>query len=176
MRSHSWVSPKCIVRPSSLAGKGVFACEPIAEEEVVCVWGGVVVTSEEVTQRDERFPGYHDRCIAVHHGFWLGPVSAAEGDDSEYFNHSCDANTGIKGQIVLVARRPIAVNEEITFDYETAETALPPFICHCGSPLCRKSIDGSASRQLAFREQYAGFLSWHIEQSSTPRGADSSTR
>jgi len=40
MRIHSWVSPKCEVRPSPLGGFGVFAAEPMIANDLICIWGG----------------------------------------------------------------------------------------------------------------------------------------
>ena len=46
----------------------------------------------------------------------------------------------------LVARRPIAPGEGVTFDYDTTEEDLRGdrggFECHCGTPSCRKFILG----------------------------------
>ena len=47
MRLHSWLSPKCHVGESSLAGIGVFASRPLAEGELVAVWGGVIYTARK---------------------------------------------------------------------------------------------------------------------------------
>lgn len=164
MRIHSWLSPKCVAAPSALAGRGVFAVADIAPGELVCVWGGLVVTAAELKAMRSANSLADDGCIAVHDGFWLSSVPGAGVDSTELFNHSCDANAGIKGQIVLVARRAIPEGGEVTFDYETAEVELPPFACRCGSAQCRGTIDGSAWTDAAFVERYEGYLSWYIEQ------------
>jgi len=36
------------IRPSPVAGKGMFARAPIEEGEIVIVWGGIVLTEEDV--------------------------------------------------------------------------------------------------------------------------------
>lgn len=57
-----------------------------------------------------------------------------------YLNHSCDPNAAMVG-LTLVALRPIALWEEITFDYNTTEFEMStPFTCqcgHCGGTLIR---------------------------------------
>ena len=63
-----------------------------------------------------------------------------------------------------MARRPIAVGEEVTFDYETAATDLLQFRCRCWAVQCRGLIDGTSSRYHAFCRRHAGYLSWYVEQ------------
>jgi len=50
-------------------------------------------------------------------------------------NHSCEPNAGFRGDLVLVARRDIGPEEEITWDYSTAidEEEFPGFACCCGA-------------------------------------------
>jgi len=103
--------------------------------------------------------------IPVAPGFTLGPVTIDDAvDDTDLFNHSCDPNVGVVGQIVLVARRPIGVGEELTFDYDTVETAETPFECRCGARECRRIIDGSSWKNPAFRQAHAGYLSWNVQE------------
>jgi len=50
-----------------------------------------------------------------------------------YLNHSCDPNAAL-ARTSLVALRPIASSEQITFDYNTTEYEMStPFACHCGA-------------------------------------------
>jgi hypothetical protein len=63
-------------------------------------------------------------------------------EDSFFFNHSCEPNAGIKGQIFLIAMRDIRKGEEVTFDYamclhETKEARQYRMKCRCESPNCR---------------------------------------
>lgn len=44
MRLASYRSPKTVVRPSRIVGRGLFADAPIAEGEIVCVKGGHLLT------------------------------------------------------------------------------------------------------------------------------------
>jgi len=50
-------------------------------------------------------------------------------------NHSCEPNAGFCDGLVLVARRAIDAEEEITWDYSTAidEEDFPGFACCCGA-------------------------------------------
>jgi uncharacterized protein len=163
MRIHSLLSPKCRVERSPISGCGVFAAEPFEAGELVAVWGGKIYTAEEVTRLAQIFPHFNTHTVSVCKGYFLGSENLFEMDDAEFFNHSCDANVGIRGQIILVARRPIAAGEELTFDYDTTEVEAQPFVCRCRSPLCRGTIDGSAWRDPAFVARNREYLSWYIQ-------------
>jgi uncharacterized protein len=162
MRIHSLVSTKCRVERSEISGCGVFAAEPFAAGEIVAVWGGKVYTAEEVARLAEVFPHFNTHTVSVCQGYYLGSENLFELDDAEFFNHSCEANVGIRGQIILVARRAISAGEELTFDYDTTEVSAEPFACRCGSPLCRRAIDGSGWRDPAWVERNREYLSWYI--------------
>lgn len=50
-----------------------------------------------------------------------------------YLNHSCSPNATFQG-VDLIALRPIAAGESITFDYNTTEFEMAePFTCQCGA-------------------------------------------
>ena len=61
-------------------------------------------------------------------------------------SHSCDPNAFfIDDKRWLYALRDIQKGMEITIDYERTEAIISnPFICRCGSPNCRRVIDGSS--------------------------------
>lgn len=164
MRIHSLVLPKFAPKLSPVAGRGLFACEPIAAGEVVSIWGGKVYSAEEVERLAIGFPHFATHTISVCDGFYLGSENLFELDDAELFNHSCEPNTGVQGQILVVARRPIATGEELTFDYDTTETSAEPFTCHCGSARCRGTIAGSAWCDAGFVQANWPWLSWYIQE------------
>lgn len=162
MRIHSQLSPKCRVDRSKIAGRGVFADQPFEPGELVAIWGGIVYTAEEVGLLAQVIPHFNTHTLSVCEGYYLGSGNLYEFDDAELFNHSCEPNVGVRGQIVLVARRQIAAGEEMTFDYDTTEVSAEPFNCLCGHRRCRGIIDGSGWRDPAFVERNHGFLSWYI--------------
>src|SRR5216684_4057525 len=129
-----YLSPKLEARPApNKGGMGVYACEPIRRGEVVAMWGGRVIPVEEIYYYNEELRRY---LIQVEEGLFLTPSWPTE--PAEYFNHSCDPNTGLSGQSALVAMRDIEPGEEVCFDYAMSEShPLFEFDCHCGSPLCR---------------------------------------
>ncbi len=166
MKRHSYLSPKCWTRQSPIHGRGVFAKQAIAQEEMIALWGGIIYSLEEVTEIAKHHPHFETHTVSIYKDFYLGPLdtNASQLDDTELFNHSCDPNAGVKGQIVIVARRPILQGEEICFDYDTTETAATPFVCRCRAPECRGLIDGSAWKNASFRARHHGYFSWYIEE------------
>lgn len=58
-----------------------------------------------------------------------------------YTNHSCAPNSGIAGDQLLVALRPIKPGDEIRFDYSTTMSEdYWTMECRCGEPECRGVI------------------------------------
>ena len=170
MRIHSLLSPKCRVLQSTISGKGIFAIEPFQKGELVAVWGGKIYTLDEVSQLSILFPQFGTHTVSVFPGYYLGSENLFEFDDAELINHSCDANVGIKGQIILVARRKIQSGEELTFDYDTTEIVAEPFQCQCGSAKCRNIIDGGAWKDDQFIIDNKDFLSWYILERIKEKG------
>ena len=165
MRIHSLLSPKCRVAGSGINGQGIFALEPFESGELVAVWGGKVYTTDECERLGQAVPHMLTHTISLHEGYYLGSENLFEFDDSELFNHSCNPNVGVKGQIILVARREISKGEELTFDYDTTETAADPFTCQCGWQECRGTIEGKAWLDDDYVTRNWAFLSWHVQES-----------
>ena len=63
-------------------------------------------------------------------------------------NHSCDPNCGVRtnatGAPDLIARRIIAADEEVTFDYAMRNYSIEHFprVCECGARICRRCVTG----------------------------------
>jgi uncharacterized protein len=113
----TYFSPKLEKRPSCIEGRGLFAREGIAAGEVVVVKGGYILTKD---QRDRVGQELGPSEIQVTDDLFIGPTTSDEREGGMmHLNHSCEPNLGVQGQIVYVALRDIAVDEEITFDYAT---------------------------------------------------------
>lgn len=87
----------------------------------------------------------------------------------ELVNHSCDPNCGLKlnqfNGYNLVAMKPIAKGQEITFDYcmsEWISIAVPN--CNCQSDLCRGSIRGGKFLSDELLQKYEGFLAPYYQK------------
>jgi len=85
-----------------------------------------------------------------------------------FLNHSCDPNAAVQSRS-LIALRPIAAGEQITFDYTTTEGSMAePFTCLCGASGCVGEVRGfthlSATEQQARRDRLAPHLRALLEQ------------
>jgi uncharacterized protein len=156
-----YLSPKLAARPApNKGGMGVYACEPIRRGEVVAMWGGRVIPVEEIYYYNEELRRY---LIQVEEGLFLTPSWPTE--PAEYFNHSCDPNTGLSGQSALVAMRDIEAGEEVCFDYAMSEShPLFEFECHCGTALCRGQTSAEDWRNRELQIRYAGYFSPYLQR------------
>ncbi len=90
-------------------------------------------------------------------------------EDAFFFNHSCEPNAGIKGQIFLVAMRDIEPDEEVTFDYAMClhrVEGLPPYRleCLCSYDNCRKIITDDDWKLSELQKKYDGWFSWYLQE------------
>ncbi len=163
----SWIDPRIEIRASPIGGKGMFAREPIKTGEIIIVWGGVVLTAEDVKAGRYR----KGTLSAIADDLWLGGTLEDEDFAADYTNHSCDPNLWMKDEATLMARRDIEAGEELTADYmmwEANENYGAAWRCNCGSPLCRRSITGRDWRlpelQEGYKDHFSPFLNERIER------------
>ncbi len=150
-RTDSYLNPKAEPRRKPDGQMGIFAREPIAKDEIVAVWGGEVLTLPQVQALPEQDQHY---VMQIEEDFYLG---GSTHDDTNYFNHSCNPNVGLSGQMVLVALREIFVGQEICFDYAMSDgSPYDEFECHCGAPNCRKIVRGTDWQNPELWERYKG--------------------
>ena len=162
MTALSYRSPKTEARPSPIHGTGLFAKQPIAPSEIVAVKGGHVLTG---AQWAELEPTLGPAEIQISEDLFMAPVSQAERDGSMlYINHSCDPNAAIQGQIVLVAMRDIAPDEELTIDWATTDDGDHEMRCRCGSPRCRSIVTGKDWMKPELQERYRGWFCWFLQR------------
>jgi len=82
-------------------------------------------------------------------------------EDWRPVNHSCDPNAWLEG-LDVVARRTIAVGDEITLDYATFyDEGMPTFSCECGESACRGIVRGD-DYEKDFAARYEGHMSDHV--------------
>ncbi len=132
-------------------GRGVVAIKPIRKGEVVAVFDGPIY--------DDLFDGWTTDLL--NHAIQIGPALWRDSLGlARYINHSCEANCGIKEKIKIVAMRPIAAGEEITWDYEmTEKNPWWKMRCRCGTASCRGVIGNYKNMPQAVRKKYRGFIS-----------------
>jgi hypothetical protein len=164
MATGSWLNPHLEKRRSVTQGFGIYATKDLVKGERLAIFGGMVMPIDEMYQLPEDLQKY---TMQIEERFVLGPAAVPE--DTDYFNHSCDPNSGFKGQIFLVAMREIKAGEEITFDYcmTVSESVGSDMVfsmeCRCGSPDCRKTITEQDWRRPELIARYKGYFSQYIQ-------------
>lgn len=158
----SYLSPKLEVRAAPhKGGFAVFARESLQKDELICVWTGRAVTFEQLQRLS---PLERSHTLQVEDQVYLAPLGLEE-EPADFINHSCQPNAGIRGQISLVAMRPIDAGEEITFDYAMADsTPYDEFDCACGSPLCRGRVTGEDWKRPELWARYEGYFSAYLQK------------
>jgi SET domain-containing protein len=110
----------------SKAGLGLFAVSPIRKGQTAIEYVGNVVSDDSYVQ---------NRYI-----FEVGPGRSIDGsprwNKARYINHSCRPNceaVNRRGRIFIIAKRPIAPGEELTYDYgrEYFDQYIRPHGCRC---------------------------------------------
>jgi hypothetical protein len=156
----SYLSPKTLVKPSPIHGRGLFAGEAIAKGELVCIKGGHVFDRETLAQVEGDLGPAE---IQIADGHFIGPLLAEEREGSMIFsNHSCEPNLGVQGQIVFVAMRDIAEGEELTHDWAMTDDGTYQMNCNCGARICRKVITGQDWRRPELQRRYGDYMSWYL--------------
>ena len=166
MITSSWLHPNLEKRSSATQGWGIFARADIRKGERLAIFGGKIMLIDEMYQ----LPGNMQRyTMQIEDRFVLGPAGTVP-EDTDFFNHSCDPNSGFKGQVFLVAMRDIRAGEEITFDYgmTVSESVGSDMIfemdCACGSPCCRKTITEQDWMLPELQARYKGYFSQFIQE------------
>ncbi|MDT0268402.1 SET domain-containing protein-lysine N-methyltransferase [Streptomyces sp. DSM 44915] len=141
-----WLHPDAEVRPSPIAGRGLFARAPLAADTVVERLGGRLIdgaTLAGLTRHDSLSVGEDlHLLLAPDHPVRFG-------------NHSCDPTLWHRDALTVVARRDIAAGEELTLDYATL-TAVDDWAldCRCGADRCRGRATGLDWRRPELRAAY----------------------
>ena len=170
-RPTEWIDPRVEIRPSPIHGKGMFATGPIRQGEVVNIWGGTfLLTDEDIreggTKSEWRAKGYVWSTIGE--GLYLASRLDEDNKDlTNFINHSCDPNVCMQDEVTLVARRGTAVGEELMVDYamfEGDEEWVGRFECRCGSGLCRGRFTGKDWRRQDLQERYGERFSPFINE------------
>lgn len=118
-------------------GKAVYAGQAFTAGQTIVPFTG---TLWDRASLPETLQDATDRYVQIERDRFLGP----SGQVDDLINHSCDPNAGLQfggTGPVLVALRPIAVGEEVQWDYST--TILDhqwSMRCKCGAAICRGVI------------------------------------
>ncbi len=155
------MSPKLEAGPfHHKGGCGVIARQPVKKGELLVLWGGRIISEAEI---DPTIPQFTQRVLQIEEGLYL--YDPLLNDPCDCFNHSCDPNAGLIGQVGLVAMRDIEAGEEITFDYAMTDgSPYDEFDCACDSPNCRGRVTGQDWMRPELQKKYAGYFSPYLQR------------
>jgi SET domain-containing protein len=158
----SYISPKAIKgKPSGIAGRGLFAIEPIAAGEIVAVKGGHIVDSATLATLPAKLQNSE---IQIADGFHLVALRDDEYEPVMLFiNHSCEPNVGFAGNVVLVAMNDVAPGDELTTDYALFDAQGPSMDCRCGAPRCRGVVTGEDWRRPELQRRLGPYFSTYLQ-------------
>ena len=170
-------------RPSPIEGNGCFATVSIPAGTIVERFVGEEVTLADL-HRIEAEGRYHSS-LAMGEGRHLllavidpreSAVDLEVGSGVGGFNHSCDSNLWMQDEVTVIARREIAVGEELTLD-EALISDDPEFTmaCRCGARVCRGTVTGADWRLPAVQQRYAGHFSPFLNQRVAALRAEGAT-
>ncbi len=156
----SYLSPKLESRPNrEKGGCGIFAREPVKKGELLTLWGGKILSADEL---DPSMPNFTQLVLQIEEGFYLLSPGL---EPSDCFNHSCDPNAGMTGQIGLLALRDISTGEEVCFDYAMCDGSdYDQFECSCGSANCRGRVTGEDWKRPGLWERYDGYFMPYLQR------------
>lgn len=144
-------------------GNGLVAEKPIKAGEIVSQLnpGMPTMTIEEVLTKQGAELAY-----ILHYAYQCSETLVVFEDEPERFmNHSCDPNVWWGDDNTMIARRDIAVGEELTYDYAMTEVTLPfEMICDCGTPLCRKKVTNLDHLLPDWQARYGDYLPSHTRK------------
>ena len=159
-KNFSYLSPKLETRPNHDKGNcGVFARRLVKKGELISLWGGKIVSTDEVDRDMENFT---QQVLQIEDNFYLLTPSM---EPTDCFNHSCDPNVGLTGQIGLIAMRDIKAGEEVCLDYAMCDGSnYDEFDCSCGVPECRGRITGEDWKRPELWKRYDGYFSPYLQR------------
>ena len=142
------------VRPSTIAGRGLFATADLPAGTVVSRLGGRLVSTEELTSAMTSAVGYVDSIVVDEDWHLL----LAAGSDNRFGNHSCDPNLGWVDEYTLATMVNVPTGRELLSDYAMS-TADPDYLlrCHCESYRCRQMVAGDDWRIPQLQIRYRGW-------------------
>ena len=155
---HRWITSKKIYDSSPIDGTGTFASEPIKKDEVVAVYGGIIVPAVDIEKYREKIGGI--RGLQLDEDFFICPTEPKGG----LFNHSCKPNLGYATSIKIVAIKDTEAGEELVFDYGMSETNFKSFTCNCGNSDCRKKVTPDDWKDKDLQRKYGEYFAPYLRE------------
>jgi len=124
---------------------GLFAKEKIFKNELV--WSPTENEIKKISVNEfEKLP-VDDKQIWIDHCYQIDDYFQMDTDDTRLMNHSCDPNTmdyPTDDPTMIVAKRDIQKNEEVTWNYLPFMNPYQAFPCNCGSENCVEIVKKNA--------------------------------
>lgn len=140
---------------------GLFAEKSLRVGEQIFIAKGDLVTMNINNSKQSQS---YANALGIKRGVWINPTNK---NPLRYLNHSCDPNAGIKGEVTIVARKPIRKDEHITIDYSITECdelwSLDKH-CRCGAAKCRGKIGPIQSLPQTLFKKYLPFINQHMQR------------
>ena len=163
MPGSTYLSPKTVKGPSAVHGVGLFACAPIRRHEVIAVKGGHIMKASDWSELEPSVGEAAE--VYVTTDLVIAPRTREEHDGSMmHLNHSCEPNVGIEGQIVFIALRDIAAEEELLLDYAMMDDYDGEMNCSCQATACRGVVTGKDWELPELQRRYKGYFSSYLER------------
>ena len=155
-----WLHPSVEVRPSPIAGRGLFATADLPAETVVSRLGGRLVSADELNQVMAGVNRYVDTIVVAADVHLL----VADGPN-RFGNHSCDPNLGWLDEYTLGTMSEVAAGEELVTDYAMSTVEPDWFLrCHCPSYRCRQMVEGTDWRIPQLQRRYDGWWAPYVQR------------
>jgi hypothetical protein len=156
----SYLSPKLEGRGlPDKRGRGVFAIEKVIPGELLVVWGGIVITGEQLARLSSKL---QKLSIQVEEDLYMVPSREGPAD---WVNHCCNPNAGLNGQVALVAMQVILPGQEVCYDFAMSDgSPYDEFECQCDAPNCRGLITENDWQEPDLWARYTGYFSPYLQR------------
>ena len=156
-----WLHAEVEVRPSPVAGRGLFTTLDLPAGTVVSHLGGTLVDTATLRTMIETSEEYVDTVVVDDDRHLV----LTPGSRNRFGNHACDPNLGWVDAYTLATRADVAADEELLVDYAMSVTDASWFLrCHCPSTRCRQMVEGSDWRIPQLQQRYDGWWAPYVQR------------
>ena len=160
LAAECWLRRDVEVRPSAIAGRGLFATVDLAARTVVSRLGGRLVDTAALRELVDGTEEPVD-AVAVDDDRHL---LVAPGDN-RFVNHACDPNLGWVDGYSLATMTDVAAGGELVTDYAMSIVEPDWFLrCHCPSYRCRQMVEGTDWRIPQLQQRYDGWWTPYVQR------------
>jgi hypothetical protein len=140
---------------------GLFAESIITEGHPVLEYTGIIYTHAKFNKEAKKDATLNHYVVEYDNGNYM-LTARQSGSKARFVNHSCEPNTYLaeyicNGQpkIMIVSKRRINCNEELTFDYRWKEKESQiRNKCYCGANTCRGYLQAKEKRKASAMENW----------------------